>query len=797
MKISIGKNRYESNLHVVDKTWLDLVRDYFFKVTKTYETAAEYKNMPKADKDNIKDSGGFIGGEVLKGSKGKNNVKSRSMGVLDLDYDVPKCIIETLDKVFDFKFLVYSTHSSTNENLRLRVVIPFATEIEPIQYEPIMRYLAKLVGIEMVDETSFRFTQFMYFCSCPKDIEPLLYESEYENFLDPNEILNKYANWKDISEYQYTNSESATINKKKDELYNDPTTKSGFRGALNRAYTIEEGIDKFLSHVYKKSRQKGRYDYIKAETTGGLVLLSDNVVYSHHSSDPAYGKALDLFGLMQIHLFSDKDDKVRSNTKPINYPSYKKMIELCEKDEKVQVELQNNIVVTPNFNYKCDDWMNKLTRDSATCKIMPTLINLIYIMTNDIYLKSLRYNEFLGRIEISNAPWEKYSTHWVDDDVEQLKVYLSKNYTTFKDNQINTALSKVSTDRHYHPVKEYLESREPWDKVERLPQIFIKYFNAPDNVYTREVAVKIFVAAVARIYEPGIKFDYFPVLCGYQGAYKSTFIAKFAKEWFSDSLSLSDIKDKTAAEKLQGNWFVEAPELSGLKKAEIESIKAFSSRQNDKYRPSYGRVVEEHPRQTIIWGTTNAENGFLRDVTGNRRFFVIKFEGKSEVSPRDITDKDVDAIWAEALYRYRKGEKLTLSDEAEKIAIEVQRDSMETDDREGFVREYLDTLLPCDWESKSIEDRRLFFATGGKGGTLQRKYVTNIEIWTECYGKERSQIKKQDSFEIASIMAKLSNWKATGKPKRFGPYGVNKYYERIEDPEYEKRQLLNGFVDIT
>ena len=110
------------------------------------------------------------------------------------------------------------------------------------------------------------------------------------------------------------------------------------------------------------------------------------------------------------------------------------------------------------------------------------------------------------------------------------------------------------------------------------------------------------MAAVARIYKPGVKFDSILVLNGPQGMGKSTFFAILGKQWFSDSLSISDMRDKTAAEKLLGNWILEISEMNGIRKTEVEVVKSFVARQDDKFRQAYGVNVESHTRKCIIVG---------------------------------------------------------------------------------------------------------------------------------------------------------------------------------------------------
>ena len=172
------------------------------------------------------------------------------------------------------------------------------------------------------------------------------------------------------------------------------------------------------------------------------------------------------------------------------------------------------------------------------------------------------------------------------------------------------------------------------------------------------------MAAVARIYRPGTKFDHILTLDGIQGIGKSTVWKVMAGiEYFSDALSLTDMEDKAGAEKLQGFWIVEIGELAGMKRAEIERVKSFITTTDDKYRPSYGRVVESHPRQCIMVATVNGENGYLRDITGNRRFWVVKCRQTEQKVRWEITPELRDQIWAEAKYYYEQGEDLNLPDD--------------------------------------------------------------------------------------------------------------------------------------
>ena len=213
-----------------------------------------------------------------------------------------------------------------------------------------------------------------------------------------------------------------------------------------------------------------------------------------------------------------------------------------------------------------------------------------------------------------------------------------------------------------------------------------------DNIYSREAIRKMLVGSIARVMNPGVKFDLVLMLVGPQGSGKSTFIKKLGKSWFSDTFLT--VQGKEALEQIQGAWLIEIAELSGLRKAEVESVKHFISKSEDSFRPAYARTSEIYPRQCVFFGTTN-DSEFLRDPTGNRRFMpvdVVPNNAKKDVFME--LDDEIDQIWAEAVVLYKSKEKLYLSHEAEKIAKSEQSSHSESDERKGIIEAYLERQLP-------------------------------------------------------------------------------------------------------
>jgi predicted P-loop ATPase len=290
------------------------------------------------------------------------------------------------------------------------------------------------------------------------------------------------------------------------------------------------------------------------------------------------------------------------------------------------------------------------------------------------------------------------------------------------------------------------------------------------------------------VYEPGVKFDSILVLNGPQGIGKSTLFARLGGKWYSDSLSISDMKDKTAAEKLQGYWLLELGELAGIKKVDVETVKSFITRTDDKFRQSYGIAVESHPRACVIVGSTNSESGFLRDITGNRRFWPVLVKGGTAHTVFEISPAITDQIWAEAIEKYRAGEELYLKGEVAAQAYCAQQEAMEADDREGIIVDYLERPLPDQWDGMDLYQRRSFlgdseFDGGTRKGSVRREKVCIMEIWCECFGKERQNLKRTDSYEIEGILNRIGGWgrysgNASGK-MRISGYGIQKTFVRV------------------
>ena len=775
--ISEGANRRSKRWKAITTSW-DILLDRLKKPTITNESSSQYQRMSVADKAEIKDVGGFVAGKLNKGRRKKENIAFRSILTLDID-NGDKGVYEAINsKLPGYTYAYYSTHSHMPERPRLRLIIPLAEDVLPDAYEALGRYVAYQIGFSYFDKTTFEPSRLMYWPSCSFDGE-YVFKAFGGKLLEPMTTLEEaYIDWRDMSEWYGLNEEDIAF-KERVKKQEDPREKQGIIGAFCRAYSVSDAIDTFLSDIYTPGSH-GRYTYTGGSSADGLVIYDDTFAYSHHATDPINdGHEYNAYDLVRVHKFGD------------GKTSESEMKEWCLKDVSVKRELNAELGFS-DMDFELEDgdsddlsWMDSLeyTKQGMLEK---SLNNLVLILENDPLLKSIQFNEMRNYPDVKGKlPWPRseYSIGWRDADDAQLRVYLAKNYAEFPQNTYYTAFDKVIEERRFHPVRDYLNSLPPWDGIKRVDTLFITCLGAEDTPYTRAVTHKTLVAAVARVMQPGCKFDCMLVLNGPQGIGKSTLIAKLAKNWFSDSLRLHDTRDKTAAEKLQTAWIHEIGEMAGLGKVDSSTLKSFLSASCDDYRPAYGRQVVHRPRQCIFFGTTNAEDGFLRDETGGRRFWPVEVHGESEVVQWSLSDEEVDQIWAETMVYYREegADHLYLEDDVRKAAHEKQRMALESDPREGMVADYLNTRVPENWDSMSKQDRENFL--GGltvceDEPLVPIERVTYDMIWRECFKKNEANLTNKERAEIKRILDKLGWVKYEGRGNFYGTKTRCSYFVR-------------------
>ncbi len=271
-----------------------------------------------------------------------------------------------------------------------------------------------------------------------------------------------------------------------------------------------------------------------------------------------------------------------------------------------------------------------------------------------------------------------------DDFVHALSWFNRNGFARATKETIVDCMEAVAKETVLSPVRHYLEDLEAkgaWDQTNRLPRLFQDYFGTVEDAgvpgadpqYLSAIGIKFMIAAVARVMTPGCKVDTMLVLEGVQGAGKSSAARILAgATYFSDNLPPMNTKD--ASDHIRGKWIIEVGELSAMQKSAIESTKAFISRQEEKFRPAYRRKEITYKRRCVFIGTTN-QDAYLRDETGNRRFWPVTV-GKIDL---EALKRDRDLLWAEALSRYRAGEKWYLTYVESELAAAVQKDRVSED----------------------------------------------------------------------------------------------------------------------
>lgn len=756
LNISIGGSRKETNWKPQRIMWQEFVERLRTPV-ESEETREEYKRLTKAQQDDLKDVGGFVGG-LLNGSRRKSgSVKSRCLITLDMDNIPAGGTGDVLKRVSGLgcAFVVYSTRKHDGAAPRLRVILPTDRELVPDEYEPIARKIASLIGIERCDPTTFQCERFMYWPSCCRGAE-YVFQYGDKPFLSADGVLSMYQDWRDSREW----AEIPGIEKRIErnlKRQQDPTEKTGIIGAFCRVYDIPGVIGKYLPDIYEPC-EGGRYTYAAGSTSAGAVLYEDGkFLYSNHATDPASGKLLNAFDLVRVHKFAYLDEETKPDTPNTKLPSYSGMCEFAFSDPLVKKEYLKNAF--PESSGSSTDWLDALELDSKG-NPAKTAKNIMLILEHDARLKGCFQKDVFARqtFVLRETPWkqEKSKRELADEDQAGLRIFLESEYRITGAYKIQDAFDSFIDQTSIHSVREYVKGLK-WDGVKRIDTAFIDFLGADDTPYIRKSARKIFCAGIARIFAPGIKFDYLPALIGAQGIGKSTFIRIMGKDWYSESLKISDMKDKTAAEKLLGSWVIEISEMDGMNTTKADTLKSFLSAQQDKYRPAYGRETVTNKRQCIIIGTSN-EREFLKDDTGNRRFWPIDV-GKNAPTKNVFTElpEVIDQMWAEAYVLWVLGEPLYPDAEMAEEAEREQEAHRYEDPRKGIVEEFLKLPVPVGWYSMN-SITRLSYLSNPKiytGETMPRDKICALEIWVECFHRAKADMTQKDTRQINGILSEI------------------------------------------
>ncbi|QIG65060.1 hypothetical protein SJC17_28 [Bacteroides phage SJC17] len=787
--ISVGGGARSTNWKRKSYTWAELVEALGTPKRDT-ETTREYDLLAKSEKAIRKDKGGFVGGTLSGGRRTKNAVTSRSLITLDVDFGTDDFFFDFCMH-FDCAAAIYGTRSDRPGKRRYRLIIPLSREIESREeYEAASRKVAEVLGIELFDTTTFQAERLMFWATLSSD-QPFYFETQEGEPLDVDYILSLYGDgeaWQDVRLWAFADSEDVQI-RSLVKSSADPTTKSGMIGAFCRVYTIQGVIEKYLSDVYEECGND-RYTYKGGTSAAGMVVYDNMFAYSHHSTDPiGDGHTYNAYDLVRVHLYGHLGKK----------ESEAEMVKLMQADEDVVREMVKVEDYLSDFEEIPDEAKAETEEedtiewdiDSKGNKTV-TAINIENAFKSDPLLnKLIGYDLFQDVVVYTRTPYfdktKKRGDLLDDTGVAIISLRIERLHKIYNRDKMNAVIEKVALDNAFHPIKDYLNSLE-WDFEPRLDKFMSTYMGSEDNIYVSEAFRKMLVAAVARMFNPGTKFDTAFIMVSHQGAGKSTLIRKLSKGWFNDSLV--SMEGQKAYEAIQKSWLVELAELSALKKTDIEVMKNFISKTEDTYRAAYAKRIKTHKRQCVFFGSTNQDD-FLKDPTGNRRFFPVPVEWTpaADIITNPKREKEFDAIvdqlWAEAVELYRSGESLILSPEAEAIAVGKREEYTERDPMEGLVYDYVNRKFPKDWFDLCYADRRDFADRTGvyPEGTEVRNEFCTFEIWVDCLGNKRTEFNAARARQMSNIMKRLG-FKSVG-PRYVKCYGKQTTFVRDHDANLE------------
>jgi len=833
MKIATARTKTSKRWRTCEISW-EAFLDSLRTPMRTAETMREYKAMAKSERDRVKESaGGFVGGALTCGQRKTEFVKERWMITLDADDAVPKQW-EKVVALLDFRMCCYPTHSSTEDQPRLRWVIPTDRAMTPDEYPAVSRLVASWIGIETVDPTTHDLARLFFYPSVPKDAPYELREQDGP-LLSVDEVLATYGDndaWRDTTLWPIAKKESE-VRVRNVQKAGDPLEKPGIVGLFCRTYDVEDAIAEFIPEVYTPCEHNGRYTYAGGSTFGGAIVYDDGrFLYSNHATDPCCGMSVNAFDLVRIHKFGQLDADAGERTAVTNLPSYKEMVRWASGlDEVAKLQVAEGIArASDDFSDLLEgdepadihdpDWETKLARDPKTGVVRETRTNAkLYIRNLPEFKDKLGYNPMTDSITVcGDLPWRKRrravhkaragvkkvskfddifgdgtewegnrgaEKEWQETDWPDFYAHMEQYGFDTGRNKVNGmldgALLSVALERTYHPIKDPLKDLE-WDGVERLDTMFIRWLGAEDNELNRVITRRWMIAAVDRIVRPGCQFDQILITCGPQGLGKTKMLRLLSRGFYTCSIDDPSMS-KGTAEKLKGVWIVEFGELDKVRKADQNTLKNFITATEDRYRSAYARDAKTYKRQCVFAGTSN-NGAFLRDDTGERRYWVMPVKGIGDRGELRGFEDEVDQLWAEAAVRWKErmhefrepGQTqdqvnlyLYLKENHLEAEMQKRREMYKLPDNDRVdVLGYLEMLRPANWYDMPAYERRNF----ARGDWLGDYETCTLRLDKVCIKELKYELfdgRSDKDLRLGDILDSADGWKK-------GPKGRNKAY---------------------
>lgn len=744
----------------------------------------------------------YIAGELEGHYRNHTNVINRSMLTLDLDGTQESGFKALCASLSGFYYLWHTTYSHSEEKPSYRVLVPLAEPVTPEQYTEIVQRIISANPDASIDPS----------CSKP---EQVMFTPASENVFTYDYAVQEGALAdKRIWIPESSGTHEVVVPLGRVDRKADPYSVRGIVGKFNRAYPdLDELIQEFdLPYTFDSATGRYRYDGSSQDSTPGMRELEERpgLYYSWHAKDPAAGYAQNAFDMLRIHKFGhldvdyeqekaialsgEKDPKKRAALSrkyvAANAPSYKACRNFLDYNEDFSSRVSelslrgiaSNITTAYVQHNKSTDsstelnshelvatetfelgWVKKLQLDAKTQLPVDSLKNICLIMENDPNLADIWKCDRGNFIAMSpSETWMDYphpereeaNDDYTDDLRDVLETVYGLKITVERAEQ---AIRKQAKRKTLDPVKEYLDSLV-WDGQKRLDTCLPGVEEHTE--YTRMVARKSLLAAIARVYQPGIGADQTLILVGRERRGKSEWISRMCKGM---EVSLGDIKQKDSLMLAHRAWIVVSNEAGALNQADFDDLKDFMTTKKDSYRAPYARQPREYRRRWVIWGSTN-EAEFLREREGNRRFLLVECTGRLDFDL--FTPEYVDQIWAEAMHAYNLGETHRLSDYEEALAAKERVKYTRSDSWTEMIEELLRVPVPKNWESVRLNERSRRVRqyeeciTETLGSTSspaekQREYITPLEAWVEALGGAPKDLSRQDHGRLSDAMAAL------------------------------------------
>lgn len=723
----------------------------------TWEEMCSWVTAPS----NHKECGNYLLGRLKGTTRTKASIAGRSAITLDADYATPD-LPDIFEMITPYAAVIHTTYRSAPDAPRYRFIIPADREMAPGEYGVIAELLMTQLGSSHWDAGGAQAERYMFRPSAE-------HREWYHSWVVDGAPLPVDKLLAEAAALPVPIVPPVSRQEKR-----DPFGLPGTVGAFNRVYEDFQHLIDVYDLPYEPDGGDQRWRLVGATSAAGMGVVRPGLVYSHHANDPTANQVCSAFDLVRLHRFRDLDASITTSLPLNRRPSHDAMLNLALADKEVMRELLPDF--TPLSEGDPDpDWQAKLRMSAKTGGVLDVVVNWDLLSEHDPVLSALWYNALSMSVETrADFPWRSDKARSLSNaDRSAFGLYLERTYgLCAAPTRINAVIDAAALRRAFNPVVGYLDTLK-WDGVPRVETCLP---GVTPTVYTRMVARKSIVAAVARMYDPGCKWDHTLILFGSEGIGKSFWIDRMARGY---SASLGPIGYKDTLITMQRSWIMTSDEGHSLKKADADQQKEFLTRTEDVFRMPYDREAIVHKRHCVIWGTTN-DDVFLRRQEGNRRFLIVRCERRVDFAA--LTDFYVDQVWAEAVTLYRAGELLYLEDVQSTTAAEEREEFIEEDALTGVLQEFLDRLVPTEWENSSPEVRQLWLAGRDEGmvpeGTERIMETCSLQLWVEALGKKMGDHRRVDLLEINTALKRLRGWKAVPGRHRVNHYGPQLVFRR-------------------